>query len=90
MTLGYNICQEKNAYSRLLSRDYVSENIPEEFDTVGIVHCLNRFNNNNACNIKSETEVDPVLNKIIEYYYQGWPKRKHIDRSGQLYYNLRN
>jgi len=76
--------------ANLLSRDYMSENIPEEFDTVGVVHCVNRFNNNNVCNIKSESELDLVLNKIIEYYYHGWPNRNRMDKSVQLYYNLRN
>jgi len=74
----------------LLSRDYMRENSTEEFDTIGTVHCINRFNNNNVCNIKSESELDPVLNKIIEYYFQGWPNRKQIDKAVQLYYNLNN
>ncbi|CAI6377683.1 unnamed protein product [Macrosiphum euphorbiae] len=74
----------------LLSRDYMQETFTEEFDTGATVHCINRFYNNNLLNIKTESELDPVLNKIIEYYYQGWPNRKHIDKSVQLYYNLRN
>ena len=53
----------------LLSRDYMLENFPEEFNTVGMVHCVNRFNNNNVCNIKTEFKVSPVLNKIIKNYY---------------------
>jgi len=68
----------------------MQENFSEEFDTGATVHCINRFYNNNVCNIKTESELDPILNKIIQYYFQGWPNRKHIDKSVQLYYNLRN
>jgi len=55
----------------LLSRDFCPKSDPNEFETTGSVHCLNRFDNNTICDIKKQSELDPVLSKLIEFYFTG-------------------
>lgn len=74
----------------LLSRNFNEEKFSEEYDTKITVHCVNRFVNNTFCNIKKESELDLVCNKIIQFYYQGWPNKSQIDNNIKILYNLKN
>uniref|UniRef100_A0A2S2NI46 RNA-directed DNA polymerase n=1 Tax=Schizaphis graminum TaxID=13262 RepID=A0A2S2NI46_SCHGA len=81
---------KKMLIADLLSRDFCPESYPNEFESIGTVHCLNRFNNNTFCDIKKQTELDPVLSKLIEFYFTGWPNKPPLDNSLKLYYNMKN
>lgn len=76
----------------LLSRNFSDEVISKsEFDTVGTVHFINRYNENNTVyDLKKATEQDPVLKKIMEYYRNGWPAINTINDDSRLYFNQRN
>lgn len=76
----------------LLSRNFIDEDSSiKEYDTVGTVHFINRYDENNTiCDLKKATEQDPVLKKIIEYYKNGWPTVDKISEDTRLYFNQRN
>lgn len=67
--LGYDInlaylSGKKMFIADFLSRNFCQENYPNEFDILGTVYCLSRFNNNTFCYIKKRSEIDPVLSKL--------------------------
>ncbi|KAF0746075.1 Uncharacterized protein FWK35_00029599, partial [Aphis craccivora] len=76
----------------LLSRNFSNEVISKsEFDTVGTVHFINRYNENNTVyDLRKATEQDPVLRNIIEYFKNGWPAINTINDDSRLYFNQRN
>lgn len=76
----------------LLSRNYNTENYVNEYDTVGTVHCINRYNSNNTiCDLKKLTEENQVLNQVIEYCKNGWPPSiKKLTGEARFYYNQKN
>jgi len=76
----------------LLSRNYIkSIEDSSEFDTLDIVHSVNRYNPHNGIyDLQKETREDKVLSKILDYCYNGWPKSNCVDSNVKLYFNMRN
>lgn len=58
----------------LLSRNYSTKSFVNEYDTIGTVHCINRYNSNNIiCDLKKLTEENQVWNQVMEYCKNGCP-----------------
>lgn len=51
---------KKMLIADLLSTDFCLESLTNEFETIGVVNCLNRFDNNKFYDIKLKSELDPV------------------------------
>lgn len=76
----------------LLSRNYLPEKYNEEINMEGVVHCINRYDNNYSqlYNVKNATINDPILSKVVEYCTIGWPNKNKLDVSLRHYYNMKN
>lgn len=77
----------------LLSKNYIPEMTSvEEYDTIGTVHCVNKYNNNNTiCDLKKLTKEDEILNKVVRYCNFEWLSTiKRVPNEARLYYNQKN
>lgn len=81
---------KKMLISDRLSRDFCEENYSNEFETLGTVDCLNRFNDNTFCDIIKQSELDPVLGKLTEFYFNGCPNKSLLNNSVKSYYDFKN
>lgn len=61
----------------LLSRNYLPEKYDKEINIEGVVHCINRYTGsyNQLYNIKEATANDLVMQKLLQYCINGWPKK---------------
>lgn len=75
----------------LLSRNYIKSNEDtSEFDTLDIVHSVNRYNPHNGIyDLQKENRQVKVLSKILVYCHYGWQKSNRIDTNVKLYFNMR-
>lgn len=79
-------------FADMLSRSNLQIKGPFDHEMCEMVHSISKhlpMSQEKKDQFRLETSKEPVLTKIFDYYYNGWPKEKYISADCKFYYPLR-
>lgn len=88
----YYVPGKKLHFADMLSRSTLkyTEYDPEMTETVHLVSKHLPMSEQKKIEFRKETANDKVLNEILKYYHNGWPKERNISPNCKPFYNIRD